>query len=80
MNLTDFEETPIHVAFEAVRAEATRHGVGIAGTEIIGLVPERALEMTAAWYLNVENFTPGLILEERLYNAPATAARQTFER
>ena len=80
MNLTDFEETPIHVAFEAVRAEAARHGVGIAGTEIIGLVPERALEMTAAWYLNVENFTPGLILEERLYNAPATTAHQTFER
>jgi len=68
MNLTDFEETPIHVAFEAVRREAERAGVGIAGTEIIGLVPERALEMTAAWYLQVENFAPGIILENRLEN------------
>jgi glutamate formiminotransferase len=66
MNLTDFEQTPIHKAFEAVRVEAARHGVGIVGTEIIGLVPERALEMTAAWYLQVENFVPGIILEHRL--------------
>jgi glutamate formiminotransferase len=66
MNLTDFDQTPIHKAFEAVRAEAARHGVGIVGTEIIGLVPEKALEMTAAWYLQVENFVPGIILEHRL--------------
>jgi glutamate formiminotransferase len=66
MNLTDFEQTPIHIAFEAVRSEATRLGVGIAGTELIGLVPEKALELTAAWYLQVENFLPGVILEHRL--------------
>ncbi|MBV9506604.1 MAG: glutamate formimidoyltransferase [Acidobacteriia bacterium] len=66
MNLTDFEETPIHVAFEAVRAEAARYGIRVAGSEIIGLVPQQALEMTAAWYLKVEDFTPGLILEHRL--------------
>jgi glutamate formiminotransferase len=66
MNLTDFEQTPIHVAFEAVRAEAARLGVAIAGTEFIGLVPGKALEMTAAWYLAVENFVPGVILEHRL--------------
>jgi glutamate formiminotransferase len=66
MNLTDFEQTPIHRAFEAVRAEAERLGVGIAGTEIIGLVPEKALEITAAWYLQMENFAPGIILENRL--------------
>ena len=68
MNLTDFEQTPIHVAFEAVRAEAARHGVAIAGTEIIGLVPQKAIEMTAAWYLQVENFVPGVVLEHRLEN------------
>ena len=66
MNLTDFEQTPIHVAFEAVRCEAERLGVAIAGTELIGLVPEKALEMTAAWYLQVENFLPGVILEHRI--------------
>jgi glutamate formiminotransferase / formiminotetrahydrofolate cyclodeaminase len=71
MNLTDFEQTPIHVAYEAVRAEAQRHRVEIAGTEIIGLVPGKALELTAAWYLKVENFVPGVILEHRLEDASA---------
>ena len=68
MNLSDFEETPMHVALEAVRVQAARYGVTIAGTEIIGLVPEKALEMTAAWYLQVQNFVPGVILEHRLAN------------
>jgi glutamate formiminotransferase len=44
MNLTDFEVTPLDVVFEAVRAEAARMGVAIAGSEIIGLMPARALE------------------------------------
>jgi hypothetical protein len=47
MNLTDFEQTPIHRVFEAVRAEAARYGAAIVGSEIVGLIPKRALEMTA---------------------------------
>jgi len=74
MNLTDFEETPIHVAFEAVRREAERHGVGIAGTEIIGLVPKKALEMAAAAGFRDDNFTPEIVLENRLAGQFADAA------
>ncbi len=66
MNLTDFEQTPIHVAFEAVRAEAAREGVAIAGSELIGLVPQKALAITAAWYLQIADFVPGMVLEHRL--------------
>jgi glutamate formiminotransferase len=66
MNLTDFEQTPMHLVFEAVRAEAARDGIDIAGSEIIGLVPNRALAMSAGFYLKVENFRPELILENRL--------------
>jgi formiminotetrahydrofolate cyclodeaminase len=69
MNLTDFEQTPIHRVFEAVRAEAARHGAEIVGSEILGLIPKRALEMTAEWYLRVENFHPRLVLENRLAEA-----------
>jgi formiminotetrahydrofolate cyclodeaminase len=72
MNLTDFEQTPIHRVFEAVRAEAARYGAAIVGSEIVGLIPKRALEMTAEWYLQVENFHPSLVLENRL--AEATTA------
>jgi glutamate formiminotransferase len=69
MNLTDFEQTPIHRVFETVRAEAARYGVAIVGSEIVGLIPKRALEMTAEWYLQVENFHPSLVLENRLAEA-----------
>src|SRR5208282_1433617 len=66
MNLTDFERTPVHRAFEEVKREAARHGVGIVGSEIIGLIPRRAIEMTADFYLKVENFSPNQVLENRL--------------
>ena len=69
MNLTDFEQTPIHRVFEAVRAEAARYGAAIVGSEIVGLIPKRALEMTAEWYLQAENFHPRLVLENRLAEA-----------
>jgi formiminotetrahydrofolate cyclodeaminase len=71
MNLTDFEQTPIHRVFEAVRAEAARYGASIVSSEIVGLIPKRALEMTAEWYLQVENFHPSLVLENRLAEATA---------
>ena len=69
MNLTDFEQTPMHRVFETVRAEAARYGAAIVGSEIVGLIPKRALEMTAEWYLQVENFHPRLVLENRLAEA-----------
>ncbi len=66
MNLTDFEQTPLHVVFDAVEREAAARGVAIAGSEIIGLVPKKALEDAAAHYLKCENFESGLVLENRL--------------
>jgi glutamate formiminotransferase len=44
MNLTDFEVTPLHVALEAVRREAERIGVPVLETEIVGLIPRKALD------------------------------------
>jgi glutamate formiminotransferase / formiminotetrahydrofolate cyclodeaminase len=73
MNLTDFERTPIHRVFERVKGEAERYGVSIAGSEIVGLIPRRALEMTAEFYLQVENFSPAQVLENRLDEALGTA-------
>jgi glutamate formiminotransferase len=67
INLTDFERTPIFRVFEMVKREAERHGVGIVGSEVVGLVPKRALEATSDFYLQLENFNPGQqILENRL--------------
>jgi glutamate formiminotransferase len=66
MNLTDFEQTPMHRVFEMVRSEAQRYGVKPTSSEIVGLVPKKALEQAAEWFLQVENFDSSLILENRL--------------
>ena len=78
MNLTDFEQTPIHRVFEAVRAEAARYGVAIAASEIVGLIPKKAIEMTAEWYLQVENFKADLVLENRLAAAGGSGGLNEF--
>src|SRR5438876_7278974 len=66
MNLTDFEQTPIHRVFEMVKREASRYGVAPLSSEIVGLIPKKALEQAAEWFLQVENFDSSLILENRL--------------
>jgi glutamate formiminotransferase len=66
MNLTDFEQTPIHRVFEIVKREAARYGVLPVSSEIVGLIPKKALEEAAEWFLQVENFDSSLILENRL--------------
>ena len=66
MNLTDFEQTPIARVFEFVKREAARYGVVPVSSEIVGLIPKKALEDAAEWFLQVENFDSSLILENRL--------------
>jgi formiminotetrahydrofolate cyclodeaminase len=66
MNLTDFEQTPVHRVFEMVKREAARYGVAPMSSEIVGLIPKKALEQAAEWFLQVENFDSSLILENRL--------------
>lgn len=66
INLTDFDQTPLHRVFEMVRREAERHGCAVAGTEIIGLIPRKALEVAAEYYLQIEKFSPAQVLENRL--------------
>src|ERR1700730_7180725 len=66
INLTDFEQTPIHRVFEMVKREAERYGVTIVGSEIVGLIPKRAIELTADFYLQFENFSPAQVFENKL--------------
>jgi glutamate formiminotransferase len=69
MNLTDFRQTPIHRAVELIRTEAARYGVGIQSGELIGMLPQQALLDAAAWYLQIDNFEPRMVLENRLMEA-----------
>ena len=66
MNLTDFETTPIHRAFEAVKREAGKYGVAVIQSEIVGLVPSAALAAAAASLLQLDGFRPSQVLEQKL--------------
>jgi glutamate formiminotransferase len=66
MNLTNFEQTSIGRAFEAVREEAERTGVKVRGAEIVGLVPRAAFDREASYFPLLENFSENVILENLL--------------
>lgn len=66
MNLTDFEITSIGTVYDAVTREAARAHVSVANSEIVGLVPRRAIEDTVAHYLKIQDFHSDVILENRL--------------
>jgi glutamate formiminotransferase len=66
INLTDFEETPLHRVFETVKHEAELRGCAVIGSEIIGLIPRKAIELSAEYDLQLENFSPARVLENRL--------------
>jgi glutamate formiminotransferase len=66
MNLTSYEQTNLHQAFEAVRREAEALGVEVLAGEIVGLVPQAALDASAAHFLKLENYSPDLVLENRI--------------
>lgn len=66
MNLTDFERIPLDSLFEAIRREAERYGLEIAGSEIVGLIPRKAYLKAPAFFERCDNFHRGVILENRL--------------
>jgi glutamate formiminotransferase/formiminotetrahydrofolate cyclodeaminase len=69
INLTDFEQTPMHRVYEMVKREAARYGVLPVGSEIVGLVPKKAIEMAADFFLQLENFSPAQVFENKLQAA-----------
>ena len=66
INLTDFEQTPMHRVYEMVKREAERYGVMPVGSEIVGLVLKKAIEMVADFFLQLENFSPAQVFENKL--------------
>ncbi|HEX7283974.1 MAG TPA: glutamate formimidoyltransferase [Vicinamibacterales bacterium] len=66
MNLTNYEKTPIFRVFDLVKREAARYGVNVLESEIVGLVPSAALMQTAEYFLQLEGFSAGQVLENKL--------------
>lgn len=71
MNLTDYTHTPIHRVQEMIKTEAARYGCQIAFSELIGMIPERALVDSARWYLQLDRFSEDQILEWKIQQAEA---------
>lgn len=61
VNLNNFHVTPMHVLFEEVKKEAALLGVGVAGSEVVGVVPLEAILQAAEYYIKMENL---FIIEE----------------
>lgn len=72
MNMVNYEGTPLYRAFEMIKREAERYGVAVVGSEIVGLVPQQALNAAADFYLQLEKFSQDQILEHRLAEAMET--------
>ena len=79
MNLTNYVRTPPRSAFDAVRREAARRGVAVAGSELVGLAPAAALDADCARRLQLAGFGPHRLLDTHIGCAPMapgeTAAR-----
>ncbi|HVF44691.1 MAG TPA: glutamate formimidoyltransferase [Pyrinomonadaceae bacterium] len=73
MNLTGYDVTNLHDAFEAVRREAESLGVEVVASEVVGLVPQAALDRAASHFLKLENYSPELVLENRIAAAAKKA-------
>lgn len=64
MNITDISVTPLHVAFDEVCRKADARGVRVTGTEIVGLVPKRALIEAGKYFLRKQHRSTGIAEEE----------------
>ncbi len=69
MNLTDFEQTPLHIVFLEVTRLAAEYGTEVEESELIGLMPRKALDAAAAGLLKLSDFDSERIIENRLESA-----------
>ena len=60
MNLTNYNITSIHQAFDEVRKQALRRGLRVTGSEIVGLIPLKAIKESGIYYLDKQNQSKGI--------------------
>ena len=69
MNLTNFNETPPHIAFEETRNQARKRGVRVSGSELIGLVPLKSMIAAGKYYLNKQKRSIGIPTKDIIHIA-----------
>jgi glutamate formiminotransferase/formiminotetrahydrofolate cyclodeaminase len=64
INLTNIKETPLHVAFDACVESATKRGLRVTGSEIVGMVPKKSLVDAGRYFLRKQRWSEGASEEE----------------
>src|SRR6184192_3120519 len=64
MNLTNIEETPLHAAFDACFEAASKRGLRVTGSEIVGMVPKKCLTDAGRYFLRKQKWSEGASEEE----------------
>lgn len=64
MNITDIAQTPLHKAFDEVSRAAEARGIRVTGTEIVGLVPKKALVDAGRYFLHKQQRSTGIAESE----------------
>ena len=64
MNLTNIEETPLHAAFDACNQAASKRGLRVTGSEIVGMVPKKCLVDAGRYFLRKQKWSEGASEEE----------------
>ena len=64
MNLTNIEETPLHAAFDACNESASKRGLRVTGSEIVGMLPKKCLVDAGKYFLRKQKCSEGASEEE----------------
>jgi glutamate formiminotransferase/formiminotetrahydrofolate cyclodeaminase len=64
MNLTNIDETPLHMAFDACVEAASKRGLRVTGSEIVGMVPKKCLVDAGHYFLRKQRWSRGASEEE----------------
>ena len=67
MNLTNYKKTPVYRAYEMVKLEASRYGIEIMESEVIGLIPLDAILETGRFYMRMNSFKSNQIFEKKVW-------------
>lgn len=79
LNLTDYRRTSPYAALAAVEREASGRGVGVAECELVGLMPEGAVEGVVREALMLPDFSMAKVVERRLAEVLAAEAAEAKE-
>jgi glutamate formiminotransferase/formiminotetrahydrofolate cyclodeaminase len=60
MNLTNINTTPVHVAFDEVCSKATARGIRVTGSELVGLIPLKAMTDAGKYFLKKQQRSIGV--------------------